>query len=80
MQNSINAKPKMNLKLTSMFVAATLLLGETAVFASHKTVRRAHVQYMQMVQTKQPQPVDPVTSLHPPVGPTDNSYGDEPRW
>jgi hypothetical protein len=80
MQNLLKPKPNMTMKLTSLVIAATLLLGETAVFAGHKPVRPAHAQYMQIVQTKTPKAVDPLDSLRSPVGPTDNDYGNEPRW
>ena len=68
------------MKLASLFVLATLLLGETAVFAGHKTAGCTHIHYMQAVQTKVTQAVDPLISLQPPVGPTDSYYGNEPRW
>ena len=84
-QSTQNAKIKSTetnliMKLTSLFVAATLLLGETVVFAGHEVVRRTHVHYMQLVQNKESQVVDPFDSLRTPVGPTDTYYGNEPRW
>ena len=80
MQNSVNAKTNLTMKLTALFVMATLLLGETAVFAGHKTVRPTSVRYMQIVQNKEHQAVDPLDSLRRPVGPTDSYYGNEPGW
>jgi hypothetical protein len=68
------------MKLTSLFVMATLLLGETAVFAGHKTVRPTQVRYMQIVQNKELQAVDPLDSVRTPVGPTDSYHGNEPSW
>jgi hypothetical protein len=68
------------MKLTLLIVIATLLLGETAAFAGHKTVRHAHVRYMQIVEQKEHKAVDPLDSLRSPVGPTDSYYGNEPRW
>jgi hypothetical protein len=64
----------------AVLFATILAFGATMAVANPR-IKPTHAHYTQAVWTQTPvAQTDPVTALHPPIGPTDSDYGNVPNW